>query len=131
MRLFAMCMLLTIVVVGSVSAQDTSKPSLVGNVTNDTIKGGCGCYFKFRGTPQNAERYVVTFPMEESAWRDMGGRDVKLKVVKQTGKNARRERIGSRSMEKYVSGDITVTGTYVVRGFAIQTTKTANRLNTT
>ncbi len=97
MRLFAMCMLLIAIVLGTVSAQNASKPSLVGNVTNDTIRGGCGCYFKFRGTPQNAERYVFSAPMDESAWMNIDGRDVALKLVKETPRNGKRERVGSQS----------------------------------
>ncbi|MCM3872669.1 MAG: hypothetical protein ND895_18465 [Pyrinomonadaceae bacterium] len=114
MRLLAMCMLLTVVVLGTVSAQDASKRSLVGNVSNDTTSDGCGCYFKLRGTPRNVERYVFSSPMDESAWMNIDGRDVALKLVKETARIGKREGVGSQSTEKYVSGDITVTATYIV-----------------
>ena len=115
MRLFTRCVFLTIVVLGTVSAQNASKRSLVANLGNKAVGDGCGCYFKFRGTPQNAERYVFTSSIEDdkTAWMNISGRDVKLKLVKKTG-NEKRAQMGSRSTEKYASGDITVTGTYVV-----------------
>ena len=117
MRLFARCVLLTIVVLGTVSAPNASKRSLVANLKNNAIADGCGCYFKFRGTPENVERYIFSSSIddEKTAWMNVGGRDVKLSVRKETGlKGKEAERVGSRSRETYSSGDISVSGTYVV-----------------
>jgi hypothetical protein len=117
MRLFAMCMLLTIVVWGTVSAQNASKPGLVANLSNSAVSDGCGCYFKFRGTPLRVDRYMFFSLYEEdkkAAWMNVGGRDVELTLVKKTGQNGKLERVGSRSKETYSSGDITVTATYAV-----------------
>jgi hypothetical protein len=114
MRLFAMCMLLTVGVLGTVSAQNASKPGLVANLSQNAVGEGCGCYFKFRGTPRRVERYMFFLSIEgdqELAWMNIGGRDVKLRLV--TGLNRKRERVGSRRRETYASGDITVTATYV------------------
>lgn len=117
MRLFTRCMFLTIVVLGTVSAQSASKRSLVANLKNNAVADGCGCYFKFRGTPRNAELYVFSSSIddEKTAWMNIGGRDVKLTLEKETGlKGKEEERVGSRSRAMYASGDITVSGTYVV-----------------
>ena len=117
MRSFAMCVLLTLVVLGTVSAQRASKRSLVAHLTKSAVVDGCGCYFKFRGTSQDAERYIFfsSIDDEKSAWMNVGGRDVKLTLEKETGlKGKEEERVGSRSTATYSSRDIRVTGTYVV-----------------
>lgn len=117
MRLFTRCVFLTIVVLGTVFGQNGSKRSLVANLKNNAVSDGCGCYFKFRGTPRNAELYVFSSSIddEKTAWMNVGGRDVKLTLEKKTGlKGKEEEGVGSRSTAKYASGDITVRGTYVV-----------------
>jgi hypothetical protein len=116
MRLFARCLLLTMLVLVNVSAQNASKRSLVANLKDNAVADGCGCYFKFRGTPETAERYIFASSIEEdkTAWMNIGGRDVELKLVKETGSNGRRVQVGGRWTEKYVSGDIAVSGTYLV-----------------
>lgn len=117
MRFFASCMLLTIVVLSTVSAQNASKRGLVANLNKNAVADGCGCYFKFRGTPENVERYIFSSSIddEKTAWMNVGGRDVKLSVRKETGfKGKESEQVGSRSRETYSSGDITVRGTYEV-----------------
>jgi len=110
-------LLLTIVALGTVFGQNASKRSLVANLTNKVVADGCGCYFKFRGTPQNVERYVFYSSIDDdkTAWMNVGGRDVKLMLEKETGlKGKEEERVGSRSRALYALGNISVSGTYVV-----------------
>jgi hypothetical protein len=117
MRLFTRCLLLTIVALGTVSAQSASKRGLVANLKDNAVANGCGCYFRFRGTPRNAERYIFFSSIEDdkTAWMNIGGGDVELTLVKQTGLKGREEQgVGSRSTIKYTSGDITVSETSVV-----------------
>jgi hypothetical protein len=118
MKLFAKCVLLTIIIPGTVPAQNASKRSLVANLKNSAVADGCGCYFKFRGTPPKVERYIFALSIEgneETAWMNIDGSDVKLLLVKGSGSKGKEgERVGSRSRETYASGDISVTGTYVV-----------------
>ena len=127
MKLFTRCVLLTIVFLGTVSAQNASKRGLVANLKNNAVAHDCGCYFKFRGTPRNAERYIFSSSIddEKTAWMNIGGRDVKLTLEKETGLKGNeeghgiisfqtKERVGSRSRAMYASGDIKVTATYVV-----------------
>ena len=117
MILFPRCVLLTIVVMGSVSAQNASKRSLVANLKSNAVAEGCGCYFKFLGTSRNAERYIFfsSIDDEKTAWMNVGGRDVKLTLEREIGlKGKEQERVGSRSSATYASGDIEVSGAYIV-----------------
>ena len=117
MRVFVICVLLAIVAMGTVSAQNASKRSLVANLNNNAVADGCGCYFKFRGTPRKLERYIFSLSIgeDEAAWMNIDGRDVKLTLVNERGSKGKEdERVGTRSRETYASGDIIVTGTYVV-----------------
>ena len=117
MRLLARYVLLSIVTLGTVSAQNASKRSLVATLENNSVADGCGCYFRFRGTPKNADRYIFfsSIDDEKAAWMNVGGRDVKLNLVKEAGlKGKESERVGSRSGASYSSGDIKVSATYVV-----------------
>jgi hypothetical protein len=119
MKISAICLLLfimAIVVLGSVPAQNASKRSFVGYVTDEAIVGGCGCYFKFRRTPQKVDRYLFASSIEEdvTALMNIDGSDVKLKLVKGMEPKGTQERVGSRRRETYVAGEITVTGNYVV-----------------
>jgi hypothetical protein len=115
MRLFSRCVLLTIVVLGSVSAQSASKRSLVANLKNNTVAEGCGCYFRFRGTPQNAQHYLFFSSIadyEKTAWMNIEGRDLKLSLTRKTDPQGR-ARIGGRSTRRYITDDISVGATYI------------------
>jgi len=117
MGLFTRYVLLTMVVLGSVSGLSASKRGLVANLKNNAVADGCGCYFSFRGTSPNPERYVFSSSIddEKTAWMNIGGRDVKLTLEREIGlKGKEAERVGSRSSATYASGDIQVSGTYVV-----------------
>jgi hypothetical protein len=108
----------TIVILSTVSGQTASKRGLVANLKNNAVADGCGCYFQFRGTPQNAERYIFFSSIEDdgkTAWMNIAGHDVKLTLTKEVGlKGKEEERVGSRSRATYRAGDVTVAGTYVV-----------------
>ena len=117
MRLVGICVLLTIGLLGSLYAQNASKRSLVTNLKNNAVADGCGCYFRFRATPAHADRYIFysSIDEEKTAWMNIGGRDVKLTLEKETGlKGKEEERVGSQSSATYASGDIRVSGTYIV-----------------
>ncbi len=80
MRFLTSCVFLSIVGLGTVFGQNASKRSLVANLRNNAVADGCGYYFKFRGTPRNAELYVFSSSIddEKKTWMNVGGRDVKL-----------------------------------------------------
>ena len=114
MRLFTSCVLLTIVVLGTVSAQSASKRGLVANLKNTAVAEGCGCYFRFRGTPKNAQRYLLFSSIEnyeKTAWMNIEGRDVKLSLARKKDPKGK-ERVGSRSTRRYVADDISVEAAY-------------------
>ena len=94
-----------------------TRPPLLGNIKDNSPAEGCGCYLKFRNTPEKADRYILFSSIEDNnttAWMNIDGQDVKLKLEKITGPfGTEHERVGSRSTLKYRSDDITVTGTYV------------------
>jgi hypothetical protein len=115
MRPFARCLLLLIVVLGTVSAQNASKRSLVGRLKNTAIAKGCGCYFQNRGTPRNERYYLFFSPIEDAektAWMNIEARDVKLTLVRKTDPRGR-PRVGSMSTRRYVADDISVEATYI------------------
>jgi len=116
-RLFLGLALDAVLIVGIIPAQTASKRGLVGNLKNKVVDG-CGCYFKFRGTPRNAERYIFFSSIEEdqkTASMNIDGRDVKLTLEKEEGpKGKEQERLAARSTARFVAGDIKVSATYIV-----------------
>lgn len=115
MRLLAMLVLVTIVVLGTVSAQNASKRSLVANLKNNAVADGCGCYFQSRGTPRNAQRYLFFSSIEDdekTAWMNIDGHDVKLSLARKRGPTGS-VHVGSRLTRRYVAEDISVDVTYI------------------
>ncbi|MGI9168092.1 MAG: hypothetical protein ACR2G5_17215 [Pyrinomonadaceae bacterium] len=116
-RLFLALALGTVLVVGIISAQTASKRGLVANLKN-TVVDSCGCYFRFRGSARNAERYIFSSSIDDDqkmAWMNIAGRDLKLTLEKEEGlKGREQERVGARSTARFAAGDIKVSATYVV-----------------
>lgn len=115
MRSFRMCVFLTILVLGTVFGQNASKRSLVANLKNNAVADGCGCYFQFRGTPRNAQRYLFFSSIEDdekTAWMNIEGRDVKLSLARKED-SKKRIRVGSTLTRRYVANDISVEAVYI------------------
>lgn len=110
-------LIVAVILIAGFAPAQTRREPLVGNVKDNSLAEGCGCYIKFRNTPEKADRYILFSSIEDdntTAWMNIDGRDVKLKLEKIIGPfGTERERVGSRSILKYRAGDITVTGTYV------------------
>lgn len=110
--------LVSIATLGAVLGQTSSKQGLVGNIRNRAVVDGCGCYFRFRGTPDSADRDMFFSSIEKdqkTAWMNIGGRDLKLTLKKEEGlRGKEQEKVGSRSKVTYQAGPITVTGTWIV-----------------
>ena len=95
-------------------AQTASKRPLVGNVKRSGLDG-CGCYFRFRGTSRDVEEYMFVENIEENdktAWMDIDGHDVQLKLVKERNPGDR-EVVGSKWTRTFAANNILVTSTYV------------------
>ena len=94
--------------------QSASKSTLVGNVTNKAVVGGCGCYFRFRGQRDTGEyMFYEGIEKQTGVWMNIDGRDVKLRVINDWG-SRERERVGSRSRRNFAAQNISVQSTYVV-----------------
>ncbi|MGI8733227.1 MAG: hypothetical protein ACR2LM_07985 [Pyrinomonadaceae bacterium] len=111
---FCILLIISVFLLGTSLAQEASKPRLVGNFTRKGLGDGCGCYFRFRGAGRDSEQYIFAEPVDDEkiAWMNIGGRNVRLKLVKEQSAGDR-ERVGSRWTRTFVSNDITVTSTYV------------------
>ena len=109
-----------LVTVMAMAPAQTRPRALVSNLKNNSVADGCGCYFQFRSTPENSDRYIFFSSIEadgnKTAWMNIDGEDVKLKLERKSGPwgTEREEPRGSRSTVKYAAAGITVIGTYVV-----------------
>jgi hypothetical protein len=95
-------------------AQTASKRALVGNVKRSGIEG-CGCYFRFRGTSGDVEQYMFVENIEENdktAWMNIEGRDVQLKLVKERNPGGR-EVVGSKWTRTFAANNIVASSTYI------------------
>jgi hypothetical protein len=104
---------------GQASRGRTETPlrNMIGNIKDKNAPDGCGCYFSFPSEDHKRfPRYVFTADLEEkSAWMNIDGRDVRLKLVQSTGTHER-EKIGSKLTRTYVAGEIKVRAVYVTTG---------------
>ena len=115
MRLFYILLLTAIVMMGTTLAQTASKRRLVANLKNNTVADGCGCYFRFRGTDENSQKYVFFSSIEDeekTAWMNIGGADLKVRLVKKFDPKGT-VRVGSKSTRQYTAGNVLVDATYV------------------
>ncbi|MEP6920467.1 MAG: hypothetical protein ABI967_05020 [bacterium] len=115
MKLIYVFLIAAICLLGTTFAQTASKQRLVGNLRNKRLVDGCGCYFQFPGSKKNSEDYLFVSSLEENektAWMNIDGRDVKLRLVREVAGKGR-ERVGSRSSKSFTGGDVTVMSTYV------------------
>ena len=71
---------------------------------------GCGCYFSFNQSDYKKSKLIffASIVEENDIWVGIDGRDVKLKLVSRVEPKGR-ERVGSRTTEKYSAAGVTVT----------------------
>lgn len=113
MKLYLL-LILTVCGLSPAYAQSASRSRLVGNVTDKTVLGGCGCYFRFRGQRDSGEyMFFEGIEKQAGAWMNIDGRDVQLTVVNDWG-SRERERVGRRSRRNFAAQNISVKSTYVV-----------------
>ena len=114
MKLVLSLLILFLALAGTV-ASSTQAPR-VANIKDKKISDGCGCYFQFRGTPREAQKYMFFSSIEDTeekeAWMNIDGKDVKLTLVSKTDPKGR-ERVGSRSTRRYATQGTILDVTYV------------------
>jgi hypothetical protein len=88
--------------------------SMIGNIKDKNAAEGCGCYFSFPSEDRKRfPRYVFTSDLEEkSAWMNIDGQDVRLKLVQST-EPRKGPKVGSRLTRTYVAAGIKVRAVYV------------------
>ncbi len=92
-----------------------SNARLIGNVSGVTVADSCGCYFHFANEDKNSERYVFfEDARKESPVMNIGGRNVKLKLISSTEPPGGVKRKGERFSRRYASGDIKIRMDFVV-----------------
>jgi len=70
--------------------------------------GGCGCSLALNAADIRKGRYVFIQDMDEPAYINLDGKDLKLEEVDSGGSEAVTEKVGDRSWEAYVAGDVKV-----------------------
>ena len=115
MRLALSLLFVLLIASGAISTTTTQGPR-VGNIKDNRIADGCGCYFQFPGSKRSSEKYMFFSSVEErpekEAWMNIDGQDVKLKLTSKTDPKGR-EKVGSRSSRTYTAEGIRLDVTYV------------------
>lgn len=83
--------------------------TMVGVINNSEVVQGCGCYFNAATDKRaNSTRYVFLAGYDAGhAWMNIDGKDVKLPLTRSVEAPGELK-VGSRSVEHYAAGDITV-----------------------
>lgn len=103
-RIFSLSLLLVLFVPLVVSAQ---QKKLIGTLDSSMAGNNPGCsYFVGR-------RLIFVLDAINGTWMNIDGREVTLTLVKATRPKGR-SKVGSRSTERYMSGDITVDIVHVI-----------------
>ena len=77
---------------------------LIGNISGLTIADNCGCYFHLPNEDTNPEGYVFFEDDSEVPVMNIGGRNVKLKLISSTEPPDGVKRKGERFSRRYASG---------------------------
>jgi hypothetical protein len=70
--------------------------------------GGCGCSLALNAADERKGRFVFIQDMDEPAYINLDGKDLKLEEVDSGGSEAVPEKVGDRSWVAYVAGDVKV-----------------------
>ena len=98
-----------------VSDRRVPNDPLIGNINR--VPDGCGCYFRTVRENPRSERYIFfEDASEEAPLMHIGGRDVRLRLVRSTEPPGGVRRKGQRFSRRYVSGDIKVRMYFVATG---------------
>ena len=85
---------------------------LIGHISK--VADDCGCYFRSAGEGASSERYIFfEDASEEAPLMNIGGRDVRLRLISSTERPGGVRRKGERFSRRYASGDIKIRMSFV------------------
>ena len=89
------------------------KGSMINNIQDASVMQDCGCYFGLPGEEtKKLPKWIFLADLnEESAWMNVDGRDVKLRLTRLTDQG--RAGVGNRLTRTYVAAGIKVLVSYV------------------
>ena len=88
---------------------------LIGTVNK--VADDCGCYFRRAGEDASSERYIFFEDASEGApLMNIGGRDVRLRLISSTEPPGGVGSKGERFSRKYAAGDIKIHMSFVATG---------------
>ncbi len=94
------------------SSRRALNSKLIGNVNK--VADDCGCYFRSAGEVERSEPYIFfEDATEEAPLMNMGGRDVRLRLISSTEPPGGVQRKGERFSRRYASGDIRIRMSFV------------------
>jgi hypothetical protein len=95
-------------------ASTSSVKNMIGNIKDRNAQDGCGCYFSFPSEERKRfPRFVFASDLDEqSAWMNIDGQDVKLKLVQFSGPQES-AKIGSKLARTYAAAGLKVHILYV------------------
>ena len=74
---------------------------------------GCGCSFSYNLAEFWKDKHLFVSPMDEASFINVDGQDVELRPISQSKENMD-AKVGDRSWETYVAGDLKVRLDYTV-----------------
>jgi hypothetical protein len=106
---------MTVIAQEGASPAEAPLPPRISNIRDTSVVDGCGCYFQLPAEWKNkqSDKYVFMEGIDgEGAWMNIGGKDVKLKLVGSS--NESDWKVGARSFKRYEAQGIAVRIDYVV-----------------
>ena len=105
-----LALLFSLALSSEVKAQSMPAPSAqpklrLGYVKNGDI--GCGCSYSSNVTDLQNRRYIFIESMDEPAYINLNGRNLKLRPVA-SSKTKGEEKVGHRSWETYIAGELKI-----------------------
>jgi hypothetical protein len=95
------------------SSRGLPKGSIINNVKDASVLQDCGCYFGLPGEEKKKlPKWIFLADLSEgSAWMNIDGRDVKLRLTRLAGPG--RAGVGNRLTRTYVAAGIKVSVLYI------------------
>ena len=112
-KIFALIILIIIVAQFSYPQSPQARAASIKVGYVKSADDGCGCSFSYNLTEFWKDKHLFVSPMDEATFINVDGKDVELRLVTQSKEN-RDEKVGDRSWQTYVAGEIKVRVDYTV-----------------